>query len=210
MKKKLLIASVLTALVLWFSGSWLDGLSSKAQQDADSNIAKWKEQVEFLKNTPSEEQAGYTKTEVLYAECNRHLFNFMTFLNSGSAEQAGEERDLSSKSCQKAYDLMQKQTQSKNESERFHALYALGNLNVRLAMLALSKEEQTAALKEAVDSYISALQIKDDYQTKFNLELLISINKNARDAADQKLSPDKFKLTPKPSAAPGRDGKSKL
>lgn len=77
-------------------------------------------------------------------------------------------------------------------------------------MLALSSEEQTAALKESIDSYIEALLIKDDYEAKFNLELLLSINQNARAAAGQKLSPDKFQLKPRPGAAPGHDGKSKL
>jgi len=210
MTKKWPASLVAVAAILWFLGSWLEGLSNKAELELSAKIGKWKEDILALKTKPSESRLAYIAAGSSYAECDRHLFNFLFFLNNGLAEQAGEERDLSSKSCGAAHDLALIQSQSQNENERFYALYALGNINVRRAMLALSSEEQTAALKESINSYIEALRIKDDYEAKFNLELLISINKNARAAAGQKLSPDKFQLKPMPGAAPGRDGKSKL
>jgi len=198
-------------LGLWLTGTWLDSLSDKENFLKEEIVSKWKEKVFFLKRSPSGSQTAFKAAENSYADCDEHLANFMVFLENGPAENAGEERDLASKFCRTAHEGMLAQTESKNESERFHAFYALGNINVRRAMLALSSEEQMSALKEAIDSYIEALQIKDDYETKFNLELLISINAQARSAASGKLSPGAFKLSPKShGATPGTTGKSKL
>lgn len=211
MKKKLLLFAVFSALLLWYAGSRLEGLSQGAKAEMEAEMSKWKEKVSLLK---TELPANYVQYEVArksYAACDKHLANFMFFLDNFQAEQAGEERDFATKECKSAFEKMTVQTQSKNESERFYAFYSLGNINVRRAMLALSAEEQSEALKEAIESYIAALQIRDDYEAKFNLELLISINEQARGAASKQLAPNDFKLNPRPhGASPGVGGKSKL
>lgn len=161
-------------------------------------------------------QIRYREVKALYRTCEEHLVKFLFFLKNLQGEESGEERDLASSACSQARDLAAKFGGQGLAEERFPFLFALGNINVRRAMLAVSSEEQLTALGGAIESYIGALALKDDYETKFNLELLLAINEKAREAAsrDKKLlSPENFKLAPNSEgggASPGGTGKSRL
>ena len=213
MKKRLIIASVLASVLLFVAGTWLDGRAKSDKLKYETEMKAWSEKRDLLLSAPGKiseidkkiasgsataedirsalmrfpelaSQLGYRSAEMLYAECEKHLFNFLYFRKNNRAEEAGKERDEASKLCKSAYDKMNVQGRSGNNNERFHTFYAIGNISVRKAILAVSKDEQTLALQDAINAYIAALHIRDDYQTKFNLELLLSISQNSGNSGD--------------------------
>lgn len=212
-RSKILVVAVIVAGILWVLGTLLQKTAVESEKLHEKALAEWQNKVSLIEKTPKQEPKEYLEAKTLYRNCEKHLSGFLFFLRNDLKEQAGEERDSASADCNAAQMLMIKFAQSSSQGERFYALYALGNIDVRRAMLALSTEEQTNALAEAINSYIAALLLKDDYQTKFNLELLLSIDALAREAAGRDrrlLAPNEFKLAPMPGAALGTPGKSQL
>ncbi|QQG44983.1 MAG: hypothetical protein HYW89_03185 [Candidatus Sungiibacteriota bacterium] len=176
-----------------------------------------KETAELLKNAPVEfvSSLKYREAEINYRLCEQRLINFIFFVSSHTAEnptqeQAAEERDRALSYCDKALEII-KSLKPQTKEEELYYQYGRGNLEVRRAALAASQEEFTETLKRAMEAYVQALVAKDDYQTKFNLELLIwQFEKSGGGGSNNQTPADLLKLKPVPGAGPGRLGKSKL
>ncbi len=161
---------------------------------------------------------SYRRAEIQYDLCEKHIINFDYFASLKKAKDAGMERDKAANACDKAEKFL---AEVGGPDAEFYKRYAEGNTAVRKAITAASQEAQLEALRTAIRSYKKALDVKDDYQTKVNLELLFSLQKNAENAAkgngsgkDKKpLDPDQFQLKPRnpgPGAGDGSNGKSRL
>ena len=163
-------------------------------------------------------QVNYRRAAILYRSCEQHVVNFFFFADNKRKEEAGEERDQAGRQCSEAKAILELLAASaKDKTELFYYKYALGNLNVRRAGLAVSQEELMDALAGAISSYMEALRAKDDYETKFNLELLLALEQQAKNAGKGKegksaVDPQEFQIKPaRPGgASPSSRSKSKL
>lgn len=172
-----------------------------------------KEITELLKDAPSEFVGSlkYREAEIKYRLCKEYVANFIFFATTHTDEnptyeQAGEERDKATVYCNKAMEILNN-LKAQTKEEEFYYQYGRGNLEVRRALLAASQEELTAALNRAKDAYVKALVAKDDYQAKFNLELLIKQLEESGGAGQNPVDQLRFL---RPGAGPGKLGKSKL
>lgn len=181
----------------------------------------WKKAEEILdsveKTSPEfKAAAAYRRAEILYHSCERHLVNFNFFADNKLGEQAGEERDAGSRKCGAAKIALESLAAGAKDKEvLFHVHYALGNLGVRRAGLALSRDELSEAVNNAIESYISALRVRDDYETRFNLELLLNFQqeRGVGQSGKEPLDPKEFKIRPyrqQEGASPASKKKSTL
>lgn len=193
----------------------IDEIIARGNRDEKANMLL----DEMVRKSPEiGNVAAYRKAEIFYFSCERHMVSFDFLADAGLGEQAGEERDKASKKCSEAKDILLSLMIGTNDKNfLFYVHYALGNVGVRRAGLAASKEELNDAINGAIESYIAALRIRDDYQTRFNLELLLNIQKN-RGAGGGKegkgpLESKDFQLKPSrpgEGAAPSSKQKSRL
>lgn len=142
----------------------------------------------------------HREAEVLYRYGVDELSNLLFFIDNDMSEEMGEARDRATKAMNDANDIADSIVNSESKTITFSAADGAGDVNVRRAALAISKEERFGALSKAVEYYVTALMARDDYETKVKLELLIDPLKQSKAAGDsgnpKDLSPKSFQLVP--------------
>lgn len=244
--KKWMFFLIVCGTLAWTGGFFLDRFSHRLRGAAEHTQLTWENKVAALQSAPQKLQEvdralgrrdfvsaeklirdlgpllpelylplASRRAEIFYRTCEEHLRIFIFFAVNRRLKEAEEERDKAVTGCNAAKEVLTGVPESQG-ADYFFIAYDFGNVQVRLAQLAVSREEQIAALRSAIGSYIKALQIVDDYETKVNLELLIDLNERAKEAAGEEgklLSPEEFQLMPSgaaPGVAPGTLGKSRL
>lgn len=186
-----------------------------AEVDRLLDKKKWKEADEKLTAlvkdaTPDLVLAlRHRQAEIQYRLCEENLARFLFFWENNYPqlesfdEEMGEERDRAARFCNQALSILDSLKPASSE-EQFFVNYALGNASVRRALLAASAEELTSALSRAIESYIKGLGARDDYETKFNEELLLRQKEQAAAAMareKKQLTPQDFLIRPPTSGA---------
>ncbi|OHA07618.1 MAG: hypothetical protein A2934_04865 [Candidatus Sungbacteria bacterium RIFCSPLOWO2_01_FULL_47_10] len=157
----------------------------------------------------------YRRSRRAYQACTAGIREFIFFAGELRGNEMGASRDEASKHCEDAERFLKKAAFSKSDPRSFYALYGLGNISVRKAMLAASQDARTQAPQQALRSYVEALEAKSDYETRINLELLLMLNSklesNDSGKNSRPLNPKDFNLKiPMPGASADLPSKGRI